>query len=45
MTDEALAENDRYLKTRQAWVSPDGDLRASGNYDTIKLVVRNLTRR
>lgn len=45
MTDEALSENDRYLKTRRAWVSPDGSLRASANYDTVKLVVRNLTRR
>lgn len=45
MTDDALAENDRYLKTRRAWVSPDGALRASANYDTVKLVVRNLTRR
>lgn len=45
MTDEALEELNHHLGTRNAWVAPDGSLHASANYDTIKLVVRNLTRR
>lgn len=45
MTDEALAENKRFLGTRQAWVSADGRLRASVNYNTIELTVLNITGR
>lgn len=45
MTDEALAENKRFLATRTAWVSANGSLRASANYDTIELTVLNLTGR
>ena len=45
MTREALEENEAYLGTRQAWVSTDGKLRASAAYDTLELVVRNLTGR
>lgn len=45
MTDEALAENKRFLGTRQAWVSADGRLRASANYNTIELTVLNITGR
>lgn len=45
MTDEALEENRKYLASRKAWVSPDGRLRASASYDTIELVVLNMTGR
>lgn len=45
MTEEALAESKRFLSTRQAWVSADGQLRASASYDTIELVVANMTGR
>jgi hypothetical protein len=45
MTDEAVAENKRFLATRSAWVSANGSLRASANYDTIELTVLNLTGR
>lgn len=44
MTDEALEENRRYLGTKRAWVSADGKMRASAKYDTVELVVHNLTR-
>jgi hypothetical protein len=45
MTDEATAENKRFLATRSAWVAADGSLRASANYNTIELTVLNITGR
>jgi hypothetical protein len=45
MTDEALVENKRFLGTRAAWVSANGKLRASANYDTIEITVLNMTGR
>lgn len=42
---EATAELDRYLRTREAWVRQDGSLRTPLDYDTIDLIVRNLTGR
>lgn len=45
MTDESLQENNHFLGTRQAWVQQDGRLRASANYDTIEMVVSNMTGR
>lgn len=45
MTVESLAELNRFLKSRNAWVSPAGRMRASCAYDTTNLVVQNLTRR
>lgn len=41
---EATEEIRRYLGTRAAWVRPDGSARASVVFDTLKLVVHNLTR-
>jgi hypothetical protein len=45
MSDEALAETEHYLGTREAWVMPSGRPRASVSYDTTDLVIRNLTGR
>jgi hypothetical protein len=45
MSKEALAENDRILRSRQYWVDTDGSLLASYDYDTIKYVIHNLTGR
>lgn len=45
MSDEAVAEAGRYLTTREAWVRPSGQPRASVSYDTTDLVIRNLTGR
>ncbi len=45
MTDEATAEAQRFLQTRQAWVAPDGSMRASVGYDTVNLLLHNLTGR
>ena len=45
MSDEALAETERYLGTREAWVMPSGRPRASFSYDTTDLTIRNLTGR
>lgn len=42
---EATSEIERYLKTREAWVRQDGSLRTPLDYDTIDLIVRNLTGR
>lgn len=42
---EATKENEQYLKTREAWVRQDGSLRTPLDYDTIDLIVRNLTGR
>lgn len=42
---EATVELDRYLRTREAWVRQDGSLRTPLDYDTIDLIVRNLTGR
>lgn len=45
LVDDTNEELDRFLRTRKAWVSPGGDLRASVSYDTIELIIRNLTGR
>lgn len=45
MSDEALAENDRILRSRNQWIDTGGNLTASYDYDTIKYVVTNLTGR
>lgn len=45
MVKESLLETEAYLKTRVAWVTPSGRMRASTVYDTSELVVRNLTSR
>lgn len=44
-SEEATAETQRYLKTRNAWINQAGDLRAPLDYDTVELVIRNLTGR
>lgn len=45
MTKEAKAEAKRFLHTRQAWVAANGSLRASVGYDTVALLLHNLTGR
>lgn len=45
MLKDSLVEIEGYLGTRNAWVKPDGRVRASVSYDTSDLVVRNLTGR
>ena len=45
MSNEALEENDRILRSRQYWVDTDGSLLASYDYDTLKYVIHNLTGR
>jgi hypothetical protein len=45
MLKDSLVEIENYLGTRNAWVKPDGRVRASVSYDTSDLVVRNLTGR
>lgn len=45
MSDEALAENERRLGSRQTWLRTDGSLAASFDYDTIGYVLHNLTGR
>jgi len=45
MVNDSLRETEAYLKTRVAWITPSGRMRASVVYDTSELVVRNLTGR
>lgn len=45
MSKEALAENDRVLRSRQHWIDAGGNLTSSYDYDTLKYVVTNLTGR
>lgn len=45
MSDEAMAENERRLSSRQTWVRTDGSLTSSFSYDTIEYVLNNLTGR
>lgn len=45
MLKDSIEEIEAYLGTRNAWVKPDGRVRASVSYDTSDLVVRNLTGR
>lgn len=45
MSNEALAENERRLSSKQTWVRTDGSLAASFDYDTISYVLTNLTGR
>lgn len=42
-SDEAVAEIDRYLSTKEAYLDPRGGLKASSNVNTIALVLRNMT--
>lgn len=43
MSDSALKELDDYQNTRNAWITPDGQMRATISYDTSELVFKNLT--
>lgn len=45
MSKEALAENDRVLRSRQHWIDAGGNLTSSYDYDTLKYVVTNMTGR
>ena len=45
MSNEALAENDRILRSRNHWVNAGGGLTSSYSYDTINYVITNLTGR
>jgi hypothetical protein len=45
MSNEALAENERQLSSAQTWLTSDGKLMASFDYDTIAYVLTNLTGR
>lgn len=45
MSNEALAENERQLSSAQTWLTSDGRLMASFDYDTIAYVLTNLTGR
>lgn len=45
MTREALEENRKFLSSREAWVDNDGRPRADMGYDTLNLVIRNMTGR
>jgi hypothetical protein len=45
MSNEALAENDRVLNSRQHWIDAGGNLTSSYDYDTLKYVVANMTGR
>lgn len=45
MTNEALAENDRILRSRQHWIDAGGNLTSSYDYDTLKYVAINMTGR
>lgn len=42
---ESNTEIKKYFTTRQAWIGVNGKLRASFNYETAELVIRNLTGR
>jgi hypothetical protein len=45
MTDDAIAEADRYLRSPQAWVGIDGSMLAPVSYASLELLLNNLTRR
>lgn len=40
---EAFEERERYFKSRRAYIDPKGGLRASMGYDTINLVMHNMS--
>lgn len=42
-SDEAIAEVNSYLATKEAYLDPRGGLKASSNVNTIALVLRNMT--
>lgn len=42
-TSEAVAEIDKLLNSREAFLDPRGGFRASCNVTTVKLVLRNMT--
>lgn len=44
-SDEGTVQVDRYLKTREAWIRQDGSFRTPLDYDTVDLILRNLTGR
>lgn len=45
MIKDSIKEIEKYLTTREAWITPGGKMRASIGYDTAELVIRNLTGR
>lgn len=45
MTSTALNELENYMKSRNAWVTPDGQMRVTFVYDTSVLIFKNLTGR
>lgn len=44
-SEDSTEEVRRYLKTRNGWINQAGQLRAPMDYDTVDLVIRNLTGR
>lgn len=44
-SDQATSQLDDYMKTREAWVTPDGQMRSTIDYDTSNLIFKNLTSR
>lgn len=42
-TEESIEEMKRYKKSKRAYVGPDGSVRYSLNYDTLKFVCHNLS--
>lgn len=43
LTEEARNEIIQYKKQKRAYVGPDGSIRYSVNYDTVKFVCHNLS--
>lgn len=42
-SDEAVAESNKLLRSREAYTDPSGGLRTSVATDTLSLVLRNMT--
>lgn len=42
-SDEALAEINKFLSTKEAFLDPRGGFRASAKVDTVELVLRSMT--
>jgi hypothetical protein len=45
ITEEAISESKAFLGSRNAWLNPDGSMRASAATDTVKFMFRAMTRR
>lgn len=45
MTSTANAELEDYSRSRNAWITPDGQMRATIHYDTSIMIFKNLTGR